>query len=216
MLQPRAGVANADTNRLRRDSPPAVRCGANAKIWRKMQFGSLSHHTEGLAYSYLVATVLNNNISLRATLLCRISTAAALWTYVGLAAGEASPWDKEKRPWSTPTILPLLPRRYDVDSSTGWQEVARVALSHTAVSHLCQIVPAATHTCCWSTYCCCVRWEVLWTHGHPASCRARPVNMDDGLEDTMSIGPLVGERLLVARGCSRWYLNHHIVFIYKG
>jgi len=36
------------------------------------------------------------------------------------------------------------------------------------------------------------------THGQPASCRARPVNVDDGLEDIRRIRGVGGEELPAA------------------
>ena len=48
----------------------------------------------------------------------------------------------------------------------------------------------------------------IWsTHDHPVSCRARPLNIEDGLEDTMWIRRLGGERLLATTGCSRIFLS---------
>ena len=40
---------------------------------------------------------------------------------------------------------------------------------------------------------------------NPPSCRARPWNIEGGLEDTMWIRRLGGERLLATRGCSRMF-----------
>ena len=40
--------------------------------------------------------------------------------------------------------------------------------------------------------------DIESTHGQPGSCRARPVNVDDGLEDIRWIRGLGGEKLLAA------------------
>ena len=42
------------------------------------------------------------------------------------------------------------------------------------------------------------KYQVEATHGQPCSCRARPVNVDDGLEDTRRIRGLWGEKLPAA------------------
>ena len=45
------------------------------------------------------------------------------------------------------------------------------------------------------------------THGQPASYRARPVNVDDGLEDIMRVRRIGGERLPTASYALRPNLN---------
>ena len=113
------------------------------------------------------------------------------------------------------------PRRYDVDPSSGWREVARdeelptyvlikviIVLLYVASRRARSIViyhKKTQHTAAQYMW----RWAFhldIWsTHDQPASCRARPLNVEDGLEDTMWSHRLGGDRLLATRGCSRMF-----------
>ena len=55
-------------------------------------------------------------------------------------------------------------------------------------------------------------FDIEPTHGQPASHRARPVNLDDGLDDIMWIRCLGGERLPTASHTVRPNLNKHFFF----
>ena len=191
-LRPRAARAGPDVGRLRQDSPPAVRFGD-----AREDTGSICNF-DHLIVSYFAAchTAIQKKHSSSSSSSLNIRRAQSARSF-SLARA------LRRHAWLISTILILPPQRYDVDPSTGWQEAARVALSRTGLSYQRTYVARGIRYYCSRDACLLLVYVVLLCAARsamntpsPRFASGKTVNIDCGLEDTMSIDPLVGERLL--------------------